>query len=233
MKAANQPSTLDDGLKRYNWLKIARIAWSGIARRQRCVLCGARARDCALCDGCVADLPWRERPWRLRLAGIDEVTVGFDFDYPVRQLLHRAKYGPDIAVARLLGQLFARQLARGGAQLMRPAALFPVPMARHRLLVRGYNQALEIALPISEQLAVPISEVSVYKRRGLRPQSKLDAATRRTNVSNAFFLEQAPDVYTAVIIDDVVTTGATVQALARALRRVGVARVHVWALAAA
>lgn len=233
MKAANQPSTLDDGLKRYNWLKLARSAWSGIARRQRCVLCGARASEVALCGECVADLPWRERPWRLQLAAVDEVTVGFDFDYPVRQLLHRAKYGRDIAVARLLGQVFARHLAGVGESLIRPAALFPVPMARRRLLVRGYNQALEIAQAISVQLRVPISEVSVYKRRGLRPQSKLDAATRRTNVRDAFYCKQSPAVSTAVIVDDVVTTGATVQALARELRRVGVARVHVWALAAA
>ncbi len=233
MKAANQPSTLDDGLERYNWLKFVHAALSGIARRRRCVLCGARAWDTAMCDGCVSDLPWRKRPWRLRLAAVDDVTVGFDFDYPVRQLLHRAKYGRDIAVARLLGQLFARHVASVSEQLIRPAALFPVPMARHRLLVRGYNQALEIAQPISDQLAVPISEVSVYKRRGLRPQSKLDAASRRTNVRNAFFCKQSPNVHTAIIIDDVVTTGATVEALARELRRVGVARVHVWALAAA
>jgi ComF family protein len=233
MKTAVKPSTLDDGLKRYNWIKLAHEAWARVAARRRCILCGGRAHEIALCDGCRADLPWRERPWRLRLAAIDEVEVCFDFEYPIRQLLHRAKYGRDIAVARLLGQLFVERLATAGGQLIRPAALFPVPMARRRLLTRGYNQAIEIAEPISAEFAVAIDEVSVYKRGGLQPQSKLDAAKRRTNVRDAFVCRRSPGVSTAIIIDDVITTGATVKAMARALRTAGVQNIRVWVLAAA
>lgn len=233
MKTAIQPSTLDDGPKRYNWVKIIQERWARFAGRTRCVLCGGQAREIAMCDGCRADLPWRERPWRQRLAAIDAVEVCFEFDYPIRQLLHRAKYGRDIAIARLLGELCAERFAAVCNRLDQPAALFPVPIARRRRVTRGYNQAIEIAKPISDRAALTIDEVSIYKRMGLQPQSKLDAATRRTNIRNAFVCRRSPGVARAIIIDDVVTTGATVQAMARSLRAAGVQSVHVWALAAA
>ena len=233
MKTVIQPSTLDHGPKRYNWVNIIQNGWARVVAHRRCVLCSGRAQEIAICDGCYADLPWREQPWRQRLAGVDAIEVCFDFQYPIRQLLHRAKYGRDIALARLLGQLLAGSLGYASLELARPAALFPVPMARKRLLARGYNQAIEIAEPVSSGCAIPLDIVSVYKRRGLRPQSKLDAATRRSNVRNAFMCRNPPRVASAIIIDDVVTTGATVQAMARALRAAGVQNVHVWALAAA
>lgn len=232
MKVTIQPSTLDDGPKPYNWIKFAQTLrpWP----QWRCVLCGERARAIAICEGCQPDLPWRERPWRKRLSGIDTVTVCFDFGYPIRALLHRAKYGREIAVARLLGELFADYLQTTGPT---PAAagsvaLFPVPMARRRFLFRGYNQAVEIAEPISLKFSIPLDVVSVYKRRGLPPQSRLDAASRRSNIRGAFVCQRLPGVATAIIIDDVITTGATVQAMARTLRAAGVGKVAAWALAA-
>jgi len=186
----------------------------------------------AMCDGCCADLPWRDRPWRKQFAGIDAIVACFDFGYPIRELLHRAKYGRDIAIARLLGELFATRLRLLGHTPARSVALFPVPMARGRLLVRGYNQAVAIAEPVSGLFSLPIDVVSVYKRRGLPPQSKLDAARRRTNIRDAFIARRRPRVESAIVIDDVITTGATVQAMARTLRAAGVRNVHVWALAA-
>lgn len=232
MKATIQRSTLDDGLKPYNWAKFVQSRWLLSGGHQRCVLCGDRTGVLAMCDGCCADLPWRDRPWQKRLAGIDTIVACFEFGYPIRELLHRAKYGRDIAIARLLGELFATRLRMLGHTPAMPVALFPVPMARRRLLVRGYNQAVAIAEPISVEFSIPINVVSIYKRRGLPPQSKLDAASRRTNIRHAFIVRRRPGVDSAIVIDDVITTGATVQAMARTLRAAGVRNVHVWALAA-
>lgn len=232
MKATIQPSTLDDGLKPYNWIKFTQKLLTWRATQWRCVLCGDHALAIAICGGCQADLPWRERPWRKRLAGIDTLEVCFDFAYPIRQLLHRAKYGRDVAIARLLGELFAGRLSVEQIPAARSSvALFPVPMARRRLLFRGYNQAVEIAEPLSLLSSIPLDVVSVYKRRGSTPQSKLGAANRRSNIRDAFVCRQLPEVDTAIVIDDVITTGATVQAMARTLRAAGVGNVHVWALA--
>lgn len=233
MKATIQPSTLDDGPKPYNWIKIAQKFPVWPATQLRCVLCSERASAIAMCDGCQADLPWRERPWRKRFPGIETLEICFDFGYPIRQLLHRAKYGRDIAVARLLGELLAarfrstRETPAGSGSV----ALFPVPMARRRLVFRGYNQAVEIAEPVSRVFSIPLDVVSVYKRRGLTPQSKLDAADRRSNIRDAFVCRRVPEIDTAIVFDDVITTGATVQAMARTLRGAGVGNVHVWALA--
>ena len=149
MKATIQRSTLDDGLKPYNWTKFVQPGWLLSGGHRRCVLCGDHAGDIAMCDGCCADLPWRDRPWQKRLAGIDTIVACFEFGYPIRELLHRAKYGRDIAIACLLGELFVTRLRMLGHTPARPVALFPVPMARRRLLVRGYNQAIAIAEPIS------------------------------------------------------------------------------------
>ncbi len=233
MKATIQPSTLDEGPKPYNWIKFKQILRRGPLMPWHCVLCGDRADGRAICVACEADLPWRDRPWRARLAGIDATEVCFDFSYPIRQLLHRAKYGRDIAVARLLGELFASGIETAGPWSAAPGsvALFPVPMARRRLLARGYNQAIEIAEPVSLRLSIPVDVVSVYKHKGLTPQSKLDAARRRSNVRYAFACRRPPQVDTAIIIDDVITTGATVQSMARTLRAAGVRNVHAWALA--
>lgn len=221
-------------LSRDNGLNIAQSLRRAASPRCRCVLCGDRAGMEAICAPCRADLPWRDKPWRKSFSGIDALEVCFDFGYPIRQLLHRAKYGRDIAVARLLGDLVAARLHESvrAPALPGSAALFPVPAARKRLLTRGYNQAVEIARPVSAMFSIPIDVVSVYKRRGLPPQSTLDAARRWANIRDAFACRRPPRVDVAIVFDDVITTGATVQAMARTLRAAGVGYVSVWALAA-
>lgn len=233
MLLGSRLSTLDHGAKRYNWLKFvqALLAHRGPGR-QVCRLCGRRADVVAICVGCKGDLPWRTTPWQRRVPHVDGVFVCFDFGYPIRQLIHRAKYGRDTACARLLGELAAERL---DAITPPPpgAILFPVPLARGRMLVRGFNQAMEIALPIAHSTRLSLDGASVYKRRVTKAQSTLDAVDRRANIRDAFGLRGAIQAETAIIVDDVLTTGATVSAMARTLKAAGAKRILAWVIAAA
>jgi ComF family protein len=109
----------------------------------------------------------------------------------------------------------------------------PVPLHRSRLRTRGFNQALELARPLARCLRRPLLTRACVRIRATRPQSSLDtAAERRRNVAGAFRVcRPLHGVARLAIVDDVLTTGATVQELARSLRAAGVGQVLVWACA--
>lgn len=223
-------STLVDRVKRNNWLNVVRNL--GRLETQPCWLCGARDTLDGLCVGCTEDLPWRHVPWAKKLAHVDEVVACFNFAYPIRQLIHGVKFRRDIACAHLLGKLAVRQF-RNIDVIAEHVSLYPVPLARGRMLWRGFNQSVELSLPIVQELQIPIDVVSVYKRQSSRVQSTLNAATRKENIRGAFALRRSINDDVTIIFDDVITTGATVSAMAQALRRGGAKRVVVWAIAAA
>ena len=232
MRLRSRPSTLDDGADRYNWLRSvhqSRLQAGGL--RQICYLCGNRAEAIPICADCKADLPWCGRTRQTLLPYVDAIWACFDFAYPIRQLIHRAKYGRDLACARLLGELAAERID-ALLPFAQTATLYPVPLAYGRMLVRGFNQATEIALPIAVRHCLPIDEVSIYKLRARRTQSTLDAKSRQANIRDAFRLRATINTQTAVVIDDVLTTGATASAMARTLKAAGVRRVIAWVVAA-
>ena len=142
-----------------------------------------------------------------KLAHVDNVSVYFDFGYPIRQLIHRVKFDRDIAGARLLGVLAVRRF-QPLASTVGSATLCPVPLARARMLTRGFNQAVELCLPVGRQLSLSVDVVSVYKLRSGLTQSKLNASTRRENTRGAFALRAPLNFEMAIIFDDVITTGA-------------------------
>ncbi len=226
-------STLDDGRDRDNWLiSVQRVVDSVLGGAQECRLCRTPIDDQFLCQACIDDLPWRIAPWTRRLPQVDSVWVGFEFAYPIRQLIHRTKYSRDIASARMLGELWGIRLA-GIVDVPQSAALFPVPLARSRMLIRGFNQAVEISLPLRRYLGVPLDVVSIYKPHARKTQSSLDAVGRKVNIRGAFKHRGRVAVDTAIIVDDVLTTGATVSAMARVLRSAGAKQVIACVVAAA
>jgi len=234
MSGKEQSSTLVDGIKRYNWTNIVQsVATSLESLFGRCHLCGDRIRCGRLCPGCYDDLPWRCRPWTKNLPSIESVDVCFDFAYPLRQLIHRMKYGGDLAVARMLGDIAAQHFVSPATVPGSTTVIFPVPLSRGRFAQRGFNQAVELALPVSGRLGIDIDEVSIHKPHGLRPQSRLDARLRQKNARGAFAAKRDVAVGTAIVFDDVITTGATASAMGNILLEAGADRVIVWALAAA
>lgn len=154
--------------------------------------------------------------------------AAFVYGFPLDRLLPRAKFHGDLASTRLLAALMAR--AFGEAE--HPQALVPVPLHTGRLRERGYDQALELARPLAHRLGLPLRDDLLRRVRATAAQSRLDAAGRRRNLRGAFAVQKNGDLPTHIaLVDDVMTTGATVHAAASTLLRAGVARVDVWVCA--
>ena len=113
----------------------------------------------------------------------------------------------------------------------RPQVLLPVPLHRERLLERGYNQAREIARIWSADLDIPVDRLALTRTRATALQSGLSANQRAHNVRQAFSYSPRRDYRHVAIVDDIVTTGSTVDEITRVLHREGVEFVEVWALA--
>jgi ComF family protein len=154
--------------------------------------------------------------------------AAFVYAPPLDRLLPRMKFHHDLAAGRLLAALMAQALA----EVERPQALIALPLHRLRLRARGYDQALELAKPLARSLHLPLLRDTLHRHRDTAPQSRLDAAERRRNLRDAFVV--APRAFLpahVALIDDVMTTGASVHSAATALLRAGVARVDVWVCA--
>ncbi len=179
--------------------------------------------DAQVCGAC---LP--HAAGAVRTAPLTEVHAICVYAAPVDRLLLRFKFHHDLAAGALLAQLMAQALAAAP----RPDAVLPVPLHRARLRRRGYDQALELARPLARALGLPLLDHTLIRTRATAPQSQLDAAQRRRNLQQAFEVRaNAPLPAHVVLVDDVMTTGATLHAAALTLRRAGVARVDAWVCA--
>lgn len=214
----------------------------------RCLLCGAAGDDgLDLCRDCAAELP-RNRaccarcalplPEPAALCGQcqrrappwDAAWVPFRYAWPLDRLESRFKFGADLAAGRVLSSLWLREPRPPEL----PTWLLPVPLHIGRLRTRGYNQALELAKPLAGGLGASLHADVLQRLRSTAAQTELGALARRRNVRAAFTARQ-PVAWPAhvALLDDVMTTGATLVECARVLKRAGVQRVDVWALARA
>lgn len=165
----------------------------------------------------------------------ERCTAAFRYEDPLPTLVGGIKFQSKLNLIRLLGDLLADALAEAIADesqhpgWQRPDALLPVPLHPRRLRVRGYNQALELARVVSRRLAIPINHCC-QRTRATQAQSELDVRLRFSNIRGAFDVTSAVPRRVA-ILDDVVTTGATVSELARVLKRAGCEHIDIWALA--
>ena len=151
---------------------------------------------------------------------------------PVDHFIRELKFHQQLGLARLLGKQLARRLA---PETARPDRIIPVPLHGARLRERGYNQALEIARPVARALGVPLDFRLLERVRATAPQTGLTVAARRKNLRGAFALrdEGAVRDLRVALVDDVMTTGSTVQAAAQCLRAAGAREVDIWVIARA
>jgi ComF family protein len=167
---------------------------------------------------------------RLGLNGFDAVYSYGSYEGSLRTLIHLFKYGGVQPLARVFGNLLAVALPRE----LRFDVIVPMPMHWTRRWHRRYNQAALLAHEVSKRWNVPVKNL-VKRRRATVPQVGLSNAQRRDNVAGAFAVKKRArkklDGLHVLLIDDVLTTGASASACARALKRAGAARVTVLALA--
>jgi ComF family protein len=236
------------------WLRndAARLLWPA-----RCLVCGDSGGDAIdLCESCALGLPWNrsacprcaiplpavpgstpqacgtclQYPAALwgRSAPLEEIHAACVYAAPVDRLLLRFKFHRDLATGGLLAQLMAQAMAT----VPRPDALVPVPLHYARLRQRGYDQALELARPLARALGLPLLTGALRRIRATAAQSQLDASQRRRNLKDAFAVPAGTALPAhVVLVDDVMTTGATLHAAALTLRRAGVQRVDAWVCA--
>lgn len=223
----------------YNWLTTI----------HPCLLCESPIpRQLTLCEDCFRALPWIAMPCHrcgrplpegvgadllcgdcLRTPPAYQASfIPFAYASPLAQLIKLLKFHQRLDLARGLAELMSGFLATRVQTL--PEAVIPVPLHPKRMRVRGFNQALELARGIRSRLGVTVETRLVQRHRWTAEQSHLKLTERRRNVRGAFHLT-APNHYRHVaILDDVVTSGNTVNELSRTLRRAGVERVDVWSV---
>ncbi len=173
----------------------------------------------AVCPRCLINPPrWQK------------IVAPFRYRGLVRRFILQLKFDDAIHLGRALCRESLRDL-RSDAAL--PEVLLPVPLHRARLFERGYNQADEIARFWSAELGVPLDRRVLQRRRNTLSQSGLSAAQRAANLRGAFAYDARKAYRHVAIVDDIVTTGSTIDEIVRVLHRAGVEFVEVWALARA
>jgi len=169
---------------------------------------------------------------------IDSVVAPFFFDRggPVQTLVHRLKYEQMTAAGILLGKHVAACMTGRHIDLQ-DAVIVPVPLHRAKLRERGYNQAEFIARGMSSELGVCVQKRGVRRCVYTKTQTQLGREERRRNVDGAFDVDKAAAILlarkTVLLVDDVVTTGATMRACADVLKGIGVGRIIACAAALA
>lgn len=225
----------------YNWLNIAQN-WLFPATCRLC--CSVTGTASSVCQPCYSELPWISRGgqtcdiplveenWLTQYApcphpppALDRCRAVFDYCAPVDQWICGLKFQGDLTLAKLLGQLLAERVPHGQNSL-----LVPVPLHPRRLRERGFNQALEIARPLRRR-GYRIDPHCCSRTRYTPPQSALPAKTRRHNLRDAFRVQHRVAGKKIILIDDVFTTGSTLNTLATCLREAGAVRVEAWVIA--
>jgi ComF family protein len=155
--------------------------------------------------------------------------VPFHYAYPVDHWIRALKFSGERVYARVLGLLLAD--AFRALRQEPPALLVPIPLHASRYRERGFNQSAEIARFAAAALGVGVDSRCLVRTRATLEQSSLSVAQRRTNVRGVFAAVQRINVQRVALVDDVLTTGSTALAAARALRESGVSEVELWAAA--
>jgi len=197
----------------------------------RCVFCGTRTRaqERYICIGCHDDLPFIPSPPPPAKSPLRYDIAAVEYAFPVDAAIKALKFQRKLFYA----PAFADLLCSAAEDLPDDIdAVLPVPLHWRRRWFRGFNQAVEIARPVAQRLGVPL--VSNVRRRRATPfQSGLSATERAKNLWSAFAVHGTLPYRHVLIIDDVITTGATVRQLARVMKRAGVSGVSSLAVARA
>lgn len=207
-----------------------------------CLLCGSAAQESNLCSGCRADLPWLDAnacsccAHPMPAPGLcgrciaepphyDRVVAACRYAFPLDGLIQAYKYNGRLVAGTALASLLAGRVQQA------PDLIVPIPLTAQRLRERGFNQALELARALGRQTGVPVNAHLCVKTRDTLPQTRLPWKERRKNIRGAFVVAGGVAGCHVAVVDDVLTTGATLSELARNLKRAGAATVTGYVIA--
>lgn len=213
-----------------------------ISPHQPCLLCGAPSQNGVCCAPCVADLPYlntahcpvcalptlngaicgqclRHPPHFKR------TVAAFAYAFPLDKLVLALKYGEKFLLANMLGDQLVQRVST------RPDCIIPMPLHPERLRERGFNQSLQLAKRVGHQLNLPVLPHACERIRNTPSQSTLAWKERGKNMRKAFFCSTEVAGKHVAIVDDVMTTGATLNELSSTLLAAGATEVSAWVIA--
>lgn len=222
-----------------------------------CILCGlASDNQGNICSICTDSLPFIRYP--CRYCGIETIPSSHEYccgpcakqkpvynrciavmsyKQPARDMISQFKFNGKFAAGQALGDLLAAKVAASFEESGYPDALIPIPLHRDRLRERGFNQALQLARQVAAVTKVPLLKGMISRIRNTQPQTAVNnAQSRKNNLKNAFSLGGSAMVNIpkqVALIDDVVTTQATIAEASRTLYLAGVADVKCYCIARA
>lgn len=234
------------------------LSWRAWLAPGQCLLCQQRTgRAFDLCAECQRVLPWNAQACSRCAAPFpaassdakrapsvcgtctvappvwDSAFAVFRYAPPVDLMIRQLKFGGSLCDARVLATLLADRLSKHYVPGALPDIVTPVPLSWRRLVRRGHNQSALIARFLCARLGRGARYDVLRRTRHTRPQSQLNRSERHANPNGAFRSTEALSGMSVALVDDVMTTGATARAAARALKIAGAAEVHVWVLARA
>lgn len=192
--------------------------------QHRCPRCKLALKGLDYCEACYLSKPH-----------YDDLSIAFDYVQPMKSLLLRYKNSGQLGLAKPFAKLLQARLQKQGIKIPPATLCIPLPSSNQSLKKRGYNPASEIAKELARLNAWRIDHRALHRdqQRCYTEQKALDSVGRRLNVRDLYYCSARLDTPLVVLIDDIMTSGATLDSAAQALKAAGVKRVHAMVLARA
>lgn len=212
-----------------------------------CFLCGEFSDHDALCQNCIAELPWlgphcKRCALPLNQNGICGQCLQhpppqhrglalFRYETPMNHCIAAFKFHQQLVFTRLFARLMASKIQQEQQAL--PEVILPIPLHPKRLRQRGYNQSAQLADTLASLLTIPVDKTGLIRQRNTPPQTGMSGKQRKRNLKQAFSISRPLPYRHVALVDDVYTTGHTVAEASRCLQQNGVETVEVWTIARA
>lgn len=172
------------------------------------------------CGKCISNPPHFDRTLAL-----------FSYVHPIDKFIINLKFNHQLIYAKLFGELFVKHLKSYYKNTSFPELVIPIPLHQKRLKQRGFNQVFELAKSIKKHLNIKIDTNSCIKIKNTPPQSLITFDERKVNIKNSFKIKYSIQAKHVAILDDVMTTGHTVNELSKTLKKSGMQKIDVWCIA--
>lgn len=187
-----------------------------------CTLCALpmTTSDAVICGACLKNPPF-----------FDKVLTPFLYQSPISKLIKAYKFQSRLYLASIFSALIQNAIQQHYSQRTWPEVIIPVPLHNSRLHERGYNQSILLATRLSKAHNIPLQRCAMKRTRATQAQHSINKSNRQSNMNKAFAVQAIIPARHVALIDDVVTTGATINAVSKTLRTAGIERIDVWSIA--